>query len=169
MIKRILQNIQKDIQKAIEKLEGTNNITIKNLSVLEEIQKHPWHPTLLLLINWVVNTFVQDEIVITSGFRKGEGIHGTNPLRAIDLRSRSFENPKAAAKIINTHWDYGKEGFKICLYHRLVECIYCGHRFDVDPDIGLLPHMCCSECGSTRLKDLGPHFHLQVRHETQKV
>jgi len=47
---------------------------------------------------------------ITSMYRIDDpGVHGTMPLRAVDLRCRSFSVGKAIEELINSHWEYDSE------------------------------------------------------------
>lgn len=143
-------------------------IGIKNPSTLREVVSVPWHPILIDVVCWVDYNF-KGEVVITSGHRKGEtGIHGTNPLRACDLRSRYFEVPKKAMEEINNAWDYGKAPYNVCLYHRVGKCLDCGAKINLNPDIGVTPKTYCVICKSNNIEDYGPHFHIQVRNETKR-
>jgi hypothetical protein len=65
------------------------------------------------------------EIVITSARRyraihkKDSGIHLTDPLRAADLRSYTFNNAKALAETINANWRYDsrRRHLRCCVLH----------------------------------------------------
>ena len=142
---------------------------IKNGSVLKELILVPWHEKLIEVISWLDKKH-PGHIVFTSGWRPEAGIHGTKPLRAVDLRSSCFGNPHVTEHLINENWDYGKKPFKVCLYHRTATCQNCGRRFEVDVDQGVRSTTRCPECGAewTRLRDNGKHFHIQVRNETRR-
>lgn len=143
-------------------------IHIKNPSILKEVVVVPWHPNLIEVVSWV-SYYFKGQVVITSAFRKDDfGIHGAIPLRACDLRSRYFDNPKEASNIINNNWDYGKVGFNVCLYHRVGVCIRCKSRIKLNPDIGVTANTYCNKCKSKEIEDLGPHFHIQARDETRR-
>ena len=91
------------------------------------------------------------ELIVTSDFRskpihdKDPGIHGTNPLRAIDLRSWTMRNPELIEEKINKAWIYDTDRpqYNVCVYHE-------SKRTQPDGTI----------------KDLGFHFHLQVHDNT---
>ena len=67
------------------------------------------------------------ELIVTSDFRSkpihdnDPGIHGTNPLRAIDLRSWTMRNPEIIAEKINKAWIYDpkRPEYKVCVYHNI--------------------------------------------------
>jgi hypothetical protein len=57
---------------------------------------------------------------ITSMYRIGDcGVHGTIPLRGIDLRCRDKENGEYVASVINEAWVYDPERpkYKCCVLH----------------------------------------------------
>ena len=57
---------------------------------------------------------------ITSLYRIGDrGIHGTLPLRAIDLRCRNKKIGKVIENWINKKWIYDpkRNKFKVCMFH----------------------------------------------------
>ena len=127
------------IETALDRLSIERGIVqLKGVAVLSSILKHPWHPTLLNVVKWIYKTWSDNQIVITEGYRTGGGVHSTNPLRAVDLRSWTFPNPEEIVEKINTAWDYGKEGYNVALYHRT------------------------SHVGAAY------HFHIQVRDETKR-
>ena len=144
-------------------------LTIKNGTVLKELILVPWHEKLIEVISWL-DREQPGRIFFTSGWRPEAGIHGTKPLRAVDLRSSCFSNPHVIEHLINENWDYGKEPYQVCLYHRTATCQNCGRRFEVDTEHGVQNFTKCPECdtGWTRLRDNGKHFHIQVRNETRR-
>lgn len=78
------------------------------------------------------------EFTVTSLYRTGnKGVHGTLPLRAIDLRFRGPESlGQAFADLVNLHWRYDetRPAMRCAIYH---------------------------DAGS------GPHLHLQVHPRTK--
>lgn len=64
------------------------------------------HPKLVELLAWMI--FVKGyEVVATSFFRKtGSGVHSTDPVRAIDIRSWIYQDSYAVAYEINSDWIY---------------------------------------------------------------
>lgn len=77
-----------------------------------------WHDRLVDVVEWL--TGILDELpTITSTWRPGDkGVHGTDPLRAIDLRSRGYD-AKKLTDIINDHWQYDstRPGKKVAILH----------------------------------------------------
>ena len=60
------------------------------------------------------------EFTITSLYRMNEtGVHGTLPLRGIDLRMRSKEIGKIITRVVNRKWMYDTDrpGKKCCVMH----------------------------------------------------
>lgn len=65
-----------------------------------------YHPFLVRLLLWL-EAETGLEFTITSPHRIDDsGVHGTLPLRAVDLRCRSREVGEVIAKLINDHWKY---------------------------------------------------------------
>ena len=89
----------------------------KNLNVMSEALKHPWHPILIALHRWLIMRY--SKIILTGSWRPGGGIHSMIPLRAEDIRSRVFDDPEGIEKDINAHWVYDPERpkYKVALYH----------------------------------------------------
>ncbi len=93
-------------------------IQISNYKVLENLLLVPFDIRLIKLILWVSHRF--SKFCITSGFRTGDqGVHGTCPCRAVDIRSYWFVDPEDICKDINLQWIYDhKRPDKPCaLYH----------------------------------------------------
>jgi hypothetical protein len=66
------------------------------------------HPNLKKLFLWVCQTF--GEPVVTSAFRENDpGVHGTTPLRGLDIRSAIYSNPQNVEDSINCIWIYDPE------------------------------------------------------------
>ncbi len=149
----------------------SSSIRVKSAVVMQELIVVPWHPMLKEVVFWGIERW-PGQVVFTSGFRAGDkGVHGALPkMRGTDWRSMEFSNPRIVEQEINREWDYGKEPYQVCMYHQTVRCNKCGHKFEVDPDIGVLSSTVCPEChaGSGFLRDFGAHFHLQARSETCK-
>ena len=83
-------------------------IVIKNHKVLRQLLEVPYYPTLIGLALWVTARY--SETTFTSGYRKEDkGVHGTDPCRGIDIRSKDFDDPKAVEEDINAHWTYDPE------------------------------------------------------------
>jgi hypothetical protein len=60
------------------------------------------------------------EFTITSLYRiNNNGVHGTLPLRGIDLRCRNDHLGHAVEDYVNDKWEYnGTSGKNCCLYHQ---------------------------------------------------
>ncbi len=69
-----------------------------------------WHPKLIRVSLWILE--ITNEMVITSAFRPRKihdddsGIHTTDPLRAMDIRSYIYPKPEALRDRINRVWTY---------------------------------------------------------------
>jgi hypothetical protein len=114
-------------------------IEIKDPGILYGLMTRNYHPTLAEIIMMVAGKY---GLVMTESYRKQRhpnDLHGTDPVRAVDLRSRVYDGDKAQ-KIrdeINRLWAY-------------------------DPR---RPHMCCAiihDVGE------GIHFHIQVHPRTER-
>ena len=112
-------------------------ISIKDIPVFNALLSKVYDPTLIEIVSEVESYF--PGITITEGFREGTGVHSTDPVRAIDLRSRNYteEQIRAREDFINDTWIYDPERpqMKCCIVH----------------DVGR-----------------GVHFHLQCCSRTQK-
>ena len=167
----------KRIENAVRDLPGAQPMLfVKNSVVLREITCVPWHEKLIEIISWIDNKY-PGQVMFTSGWRPEPGIHGTKPLRAVDLRSRNFENPVQVAREINQVFDYGKLPFKVCVYHRTATCRSCGYRDDTNKfwghekdrvDNGIKVEDSCPKCGGKKLRDNQRHMHIQSRDSTKK-
>ena len=95
-------------------------IRVKNIDVFGSLRQA--HPILLNVIGWLDAAY-PDMVVITDGYRKGsKGCHGTEPLRAYDLRSWVFQDPKLIETAINNAWEYD--------YKRPRKCVAVFHKTD---------------------------------------
>lgn len=94
-------------------------IQIKNNDVMRGVLEHPWADKLKELVLWVESNW--PGVVITCGYEKRNysSVHDTNPLRGIDLRSRTFRDPKAVEKEINRVWsyDHARPEMSCCIFH----------------------------------------------------
>ena len=95
----------------------------KNHKVLISMLTKAWHPKLIELLVWLTIRYSKN--IITSAYREREihdkdsGIHGTDPLRAVDKRSRDYPDPEAIAADINAHFIYDpiRPHYQVCVYH----------------------------------------------------
>jgi len=93
-------------------------IQVKNYKVLRGLMSVPFHPTLIALTMWI--TIRHSQTVFTSAYREGDkGVHGQNPCRGLDIRSKVFHDPRKIVNDINTHWLYdpGREQFRCAKLH----------------------------------------------------
>lgn len=77
------------------------------------------HPILIEILDWLHKT-TGLEFVETCSFRMfDDGVHGTLPVRASDLRCWSREIGLAIEALINKNWtyDHNREHLKCCLLH----------------------------------------------------
>lgn len=114
-------------------------IEIKNSQVLAGLMQHKFHNTLTEIIVWLADNH---GLVMTESFRPSRhpgDVHSTDPVRALDIRSRCYDGD-LAGKIrddINARWQY-------------------------DPN---RPHM---QCAIIHDVGMGIHFHIQVHPNTRK-
>ena len=144
-------------------------IRIKNIKVARGTFLVPWHPILIEVLAWF-NREYPNRIVVTSAYRTGDGVHGTDPLRGKDLRSREFVDPTIVQDHCNQEWAYGDGKHRVCVYHRTAKCKKCGRKFEVNPEAGVTAGTKCPKCGAgvKDIKDFGPHFHVQVHNLTKR-
>lgn len=120
----IVLNATMKIQERLREIEQATKdcklpdfgIRVKDIQVLQGMIVVPWHPTLIRMLAWFDKEF-PNKIMFTSAFREGGGVHGTNPLRGVDLRSHEFTDPIRIRNYCNQEWDYGKEPYRVCVYH----------------------------------------------------
>lgn len=78
-----------------------------------------FHPNLIAVLLWL-EAATGFEYTITSQHRKGDkGVHGTMPLRAVDLRCRAKSVGWTIEHLINTAWAYDptRPNKSVCLSH----------------------------------------------------
>lgn len=89
-------------------------------SVYQRFMENNSHPILTDLIYWCFASGIFSEEIVTSFYRKGDpGVHGTDPVRGIDIRSHQMVNPEEIADKINSHWQYDsyRPKMKCAIYH----------------------------------------------------
>ncbi len=100
------------------------HIAFKNNELFRSFCTIPRHPILIDVLIWV-SQLKKMEMIVTSDFRdkrihaNDPAIHGTNPLRAIDLRSWTMRNPDLTKDKINSVWVYdpSRPKLQVCVYH----------------------------------------------------
>jgi len=74
---------------------------------------------LINLVCWMIMV-KEFPVVVTSFYRKGNrGVHGTNPVRAMDIRSHIYKDPRAVEWEINENWIYDntRPDKQVALFH----------------------------------------------------
>jgi len=94
-------------------------ISIKDIPVFKMLLGKVYDPTLIEIISTVESFF--PGIIITEGYRKDAGVHSTDPVRGIDLRSRNYtaEQTQTMKDFINKAWIYDpkRPAMKCCIVH----------------------------------------------------
>jgi hypothetical protein len=95
-------------------------IEFADLKRMEVFCQQRLHPSLINILYWWYNKFGPP--LVTSSYRPGPGIHGTDPLRAVDLRSFTYTDPRGLATIVNNTWSYDpvRPAMGACLYHNVM-------------------------------------------------
>jgi hypothetical protein len=83
-------------------------IEIKNSQVLAGLMQNKFHPQLTKIICWLADNY---GLVMTESFRPARrpgDVHSTDPVRAIDIRSRCYDGELAGTirEDINNRWQY---------------------------------------------------------------
>ena len=102
-------------------------IKVKNIDILLSFVN--WHGKLKDVVRWFDSAY-PGKLCITDGYRRGDrGCHGSEPLRAIDLRSWVFTDPQVVATDINLDWIYDTKRplKKVCVYHKIDNGAYHFH------------------------------------------
>jgi hypothetical protein len=97
---------------------------IKNTMVLAGLLAKPFDRRLIMVLLWFLQEF--GKMTMTEGWRDKRhpnDLHGTDPVRAIDLRSWEFKNPTLVAAKINSTWEYdpARPTKQVCVYHDVGE------------------------------------------------
>ncbi len=92
-------------------------ISIKT-DILGKILTRTYHPFLVEVLEWF-SLIAGFQLVFTSGYRLTTGVHGTDPCRAMDIRSRVFQHPQAVADMINARYEYDplRPEMQVAIYH----------------------------------------------------
>ena len=94
-------------------------IFVKDIDVFCQLVKVPMHDKLVDVLRWLEGLY-PGRMTITSPYRAGDrGVHGTIPLRGVDLRSRNYSNPAKIEEHINQVWQYDPERpeLRVCVMH----------------------------------------------------
>ena len=134
-------------------------IIIANHSVLEGIGRYRWHPMLTRLANWCAHRYSNFRITCAWEHRDYASVHGTNPLRGLDIGVKKYADPKLVEQDINQCWEYdsARQRYKCARYHAVCPKCHADHAEYSD--------VC--ECGEN-IKNHW-HIHLQVHDRTRIV
>jgi len=104
-------------------------IEIKNSQVLAGLMQHKFHPKLTKIICWLADNH---GMVMTESFRAARhpgDVHSTDPVRAVDIRSRCYDGDLAGniRDEINARWQYdpGRPRMQCAIIHD----VGMGHPF----------------------------------------
>ena len=104
-----------------------SEIAFKDMKVLRAMFTVAWHPYLIALLMWLKVRYHKTSVVITDAYRDGDkGVHGSVPLRGLDLRSTVFENPQQICDDINNEWLYDpkRPDMKVAILHDIGKGIH---------------------------------------------
>lgn len=90
------------------------NLKFKSRTVFQNAFYVAWDDTLIELLEWIIDIeMFKTQIVITSAYRpdrpgRKPSVHGTDPLRGLDLHGKG---PEAIKKTdyINKYWEYNSK------------------------------------------------------------
>ena len=97
-------------------------IKIKNTQVMDSIMSHVFDPMLIKVLKDFCKT--TNYTTITEGHRPQRhpnDLHGTEPVRAVDLRSWCYPEPSRLAYDFNSKWeyDYTRPQMQVLIYHKV--------------------------------------------------
>ena len=103
-------------------LTTMTSLTFVSREIQDAFFAVPIHPIMLDMLAWVDEQWA---LPITSAYRPNKihkadtGIHSTNPLRAIDLRSKDIKHPLYIEAEICATWIYDptRPALRTCVYH----------------------------------------------------
>jgi hypothetical protein len=95
------------------------SVFFKDPNVFTAYRTHETDKKLVEIEQWVINKY---GMLITCAYRKPRhpsDLHGTNPVRATDIRSHCYEQPEAVVNSINKAWeyDYNRPKMLVAFYH----------------------------------------------------
>lgn len=103
-------------------------IEIKNSSVLAGLMLHKFYPALVEIIVWLADNY---GMVMTESFRPARhpgDVHSTDPVRAVDIRSKCYDGDLAARirDEINARWEYdsNRPQMKCAIIHDVGEGVH---------------------------------------------
>ena len=99
-------------------------VMIKSIAIFFHLLQQNYHPILINVLKDVFSILEEKDIdsIITSAYRPDDvGVHGTNPCRGIDLRSRHIKMgvAKQICNLINSAWKYDphRPEMKVAILH----------------------------------------------------
>lgn len=97
-------------------------IQVKDIDILDSLMGYEFHWNLRELIRWIYGR--HKKLYVTEAHRppiRPGDVHSTDPVRAMNLRSWIFKNPRKLANDINKNWQYDpkRSHLKCCVYHRV--------------------------------------------------
>lgn len=98
----------------------SNPVEVKNQGVFLDLLAVPMHPLLFKLVKTMFLLFPGEKFVITSAFRPGPGVHGTDPYRGLDIRSHNLNAaPEYICHVLNKEFVYDpeREHMKVAIFH----------------------------------------------------
>jgi len=96
------------------------DIQIKDVNVLAGLMGRKCHPMLITVACWIAESH---GLYMTESYRNpyhpGD-LHAMEPLRAIDLRHRFYNDPESVAKAVNEKFQYdpGRPGKLVAFVHK---------------------------------------------------
>ncbi len=93
---------------------------LKNTDIMAVLLAKEYDRKLIMVLLWWMKEF--GSMTVTEGWRKQRhphDLHGTSPVRAIDLRSWTHPNAQMLANTANTYWRYdpNRPTKQVCVYH----------------------------------------------------
>ena len=137
-------------------------IEIKNKNVLLSLLGWQFHTILRNLIGWWIDNI--GSMCITEGRRKKKhlhDLHGSNPVRAIDARSRIYVKPDMVADKVNKVWIYDPTRPQMKCVYLHARCPKCGHNNQAPW------HGHCDKCNINITGNW--HFHIQIHPRTKYI
>ena len=94
-------------------------IEVKDKFISRRLLTHAYHPLLVALYYSFDDIVPWFRKIITSAYRPGKGVHGTDPGRGIDLRCHSHWVGEYLEKKISGYWSYDitRPHKKCVIYH----------------------------------------------------
>lgn len=97
------------------------DIRLKNENIFRGLALHLFHLKLVDIICWIIVTF--GLILMTESFRHQRhknDLHGTKPVRAIDIRAWIYPDPIKVVRAINKKFIYdpNRPWKKVAVYHQ---------------------------------------------------